>query len=435
VIAHARAFSNAPFFSSAHFPGIPARRDVCFGERAMRFVSFVASTLVVIACSDAPVQPTTDAGVEASVPEADAGFVPATHPAAPTITSAGGAVLANPKVAVVTFSNEPLATQLETFAQTLGASSYWPATTSEYGVGKIEYAGFVHVDAPPATTLSQDALESWIASELDGTHPEWPAYDPSIIYAIVMPQGAGIQVDGAPPCASSPAYHYEIDSGTQHIVYAAINRCDPFVGLSGIDYLTAGLSHELVEASTDPLYLSAPAFDGPAPKYNDWNLATGGEVADFCTPNTDVYFKPSDFPFTVQRSWSNAAATAGHDPCVPAAPGPYFAAVPVLSDTLHGTYYGQAFTSEGAHVALGASVDVAVDLFSDTLMDAPFSVSATSSANLAFSWDRTSGSNGDVLTLTITRKGDAKNTTGIDFFDVVAVQGSRVVKWVGAVGN
>lgn len=400
----------------------------------MRSVLFViASSCLIAACSDGGgVQPAQDAGVEASV---DAGFTPAQHPAAPIITSSGGSVLATPKVVVVTFSGDPLASQLETFAQTLGPTAYWSATTSEYGVGPLQYAGSVHVDAPPATTLSQDALESWIASELDGTHAEWPAYDPSTIYAIVMPKGTGIQVDGAPPCASSPAYHYEIDSGAQHIVYAAINRCDPIFGLSGIDYLTAGLSHELVEASTDPLYVTAPAYDGPAAKYTDWNLVTGGEVADFCTPMNDVYFKPADFPFTVQRSWSNAAAIAGHDPCVPAFAGPYFAAVPVLPDTLKGTYYGQAFTSEGVHVALGASVDVEVDLFSDVPSDA-FAVSATSSgANLEFSWDRPSGANGDVLTLTITRKADAKNIVGVDFFEISAMLDGRVVKWIGAVGN
>lgn len=400
----------------------------------MRSVLFViACSFIVAACSDGGAQPTPDAGVEASAPEA--GFTPAEHPAAPIVTSSGGSVLASPKVVVVTFSNEPFASQLETFAQTLGATAYWSSTTSEYGVGPLQYAGAVHVDAPPATTLSQDALESWLASELDGTHPAWPAWDASTIYAIVMPKGAGIQVDGAPPCASSPAYHYEIDSGAQHIVYAAINRCEPIFGLSGIDYLTAGLSHEWVEASTDPLYITAPAYDGPAAKYTDWNLVTGGEVADFCTPMNDIYFKPADFPFTVQRSWSNAAAVAGHDPCVPASPGPYFAAVPVLPGTLHGTYYGQSFTSEGAHVALGASIDVEVDLFSDAPTDA-FAVSATSSgANLDFSWDRASGSNGDVLTLTITRNADAKNITGVDFFEISALLNGRVVKWIGAVGN
>lgn len=399
----------------------------------MRRFSFVLVSLFVLgACSDAP-SSAPDADVPDAAPDV---FAPAAHPDAPVLTSAGGPVLANPKLVVVTFGDDPLAADLETFAQSLGATSYWAATTSEYGVGSAQYGGAVHLAAPPATTLTQDQLESWIASQLDGTHPEWPAFDPNAIYSIVMPVGAGIEVDGAPPCKSSPAYHYEIDSSSRKIVYAAINRCDPMFGLAGIDYVTAGLSHEWIEASTDPFYLSAPAYDGPAPKYNDWNFVTGGEVADMCTLTNGVYFKPNDLPFMVQRSWSNAAAAAGHNPCVPAPNEAYFAAAPVLSATLYAKYLGAPFTCEGAHVAVGSSVDVPVDLFSDAPTDS-FSLSASAlfGASLAFSWDQTSGANGDVRTLTITRKGDSSTVSGADFFEITATQNGRATAWIGAVGN
>lgn len=400
-----------------------------------RFFSFgFFGLLLLCACGDSA------AGVpDADAPDADVpdAFAPAAHPAAPAITSAGGPVLANPKLVVVTFGDDPLASGLETFAQSLGASSYWSATTSEYGVGAAQYGGAVHLAAPPATTLTQDQLESWLASQLDGTHPEWPAFDASAIYSIVMPVGAGVAVDGAPPCKGSPAYHYEIDSGSKKIVYAAINRCDPLFGLSGIDYVTAGLSHEWIEASSDPFYLTAPAYDGPAPKYNDWNFVTGGEVADMCTLTNGVYFKPNDLPFTVQRSWSNAAAAAGHNPCVPATNDPYFAAAPVLSATLYAKYMGSPFTCEGAHVAVGSSIDVPVDLFSDAPTDGPFTLSASAlfGASLAFSWDQASGENGDVRTLTITRKADSSTLTGADFFEITAMQNGRAAVWIGAVGN
>jgi hypothetical protein len=402
--------------------------------RTALLVFFVVSA--TSACSDASPN-TDDAGGDAAV--ADAGpdvFVPAQHAPAPSVTNAGGSVLASPKIVVVTFGNDPLAPAIETFAQSIGKSAYWSATTAEYGVGAATFAGGVHLDAPPATTLTTDALEAWIASQLDGTHPEWPAYDASTIYSIIMPQGAGVMVDGAPPCKSSPAYHYEIDSGGKTIVYAAINRCDPLLGLAGIDYVTAGMSHEWIEASTDPLYVSAPAFMQPATKYNDWYIVTGGEVADMCTARNQVYFKPSDLPFTVQRSWSNAAAAAGHDPCVPALDGPYFAAAPVMPTTLHGTYEGQNFTSEGAHVAMGASVDIEIDLFSDVPTDA-FTLDASEmlGASLAFSWDQTTGQNGDTRTLTVTRKADAPGSSGIDFFQVAATLNGKRTLWIGAIGN
>jgi hypothetical protein len=154
------------------------------------------------------------------------------------------------------------------------------------------------------------------------------------------------------------------------------------------------------------------------------------------TLNDTVYFKPADLPFLVQRSWSNAAATAGHEPCVPAPDGAYFAAVPVLSGTLHGGYEGQSISGEGVHVAKGASTTLDVDLFSDAPTD-PFTVAANAfgGAGLAFSWDTTSGQNGDVLHLTITRNTDAAGFSGMDLFYLVASQSGRKSVWVGAVGN
>jgi hypothetical protein len=399
-------------------------------------VFLLSSSILLVACSDAPTA-TNDAGDDAATLDAgpDA-FAPAPHADAPTVENAGGVVLANPKLVVVTFSNDPLAPQIESFAQSIGASAYWSATTSEYGVGAATYAGAVHVDAPPASPLTQDAFESWLSSQLDGTHADWPAYDASTIYSVVFPAGSGVMVDGVAACKSAPAYHFEIPSSGKSILYAAENRCDPLFGLAGIDYVTAGLSHEWIEAATDPHYITGPAFEQPASKYGDWTLTTGGEVADMCTNRSDVYFKPADLPFTVQRSWSNASAIAGHDPCVPAQDGAYFAAAPSFDATVHGTYEGESFVSEGEHVAIGASVAIEVDLFSDAPSD-PFDVSAQAFAgeNLAFSWDQTSGSNGDKLMLTITRKGDGANMSGADFFTVLAKQNGRQSAWLGAIGN
>lgn len=360
----------------------------------------------------------------------------AAHPAAPTVASSGGSVLTSPKVVIVTFANDPLAPQIEAFAQSLGASAYWSATTGEYGVGKIAYAGAVHVASAPSSPLSQATFETWLTSELDGTHPEWPAIDATTVYAVIYPPMTGVLVFGDPLCEGSPAYHDEIDTGSAKIVYAEVNRCDPLFGLSGIDYVTAGLSHELVEASTNPFFNSGAAYYSPPAKYNDWMAVTGGELADMCTTTNTVYFQSANLPFTVQRSWSNMAALAGHDPCVPAPAGPYFGAAPVLPDTVKGTYYGQPFTSEGLHVPIGSSAAIEVDLFSDAPTDA-FQVRAVSSAGalLKLSWDATSGQNGDKLTLTVARNGDGPNIRGMGFFTIIATEGQRQSAWVGAVGD
>lgn len=399
----------------------------------MQRMAVLAFLLLTAACSSS--SSTNDAADAGPGSGEDAGFAPADHPAAPTVAKRAGSVLTSPKIVVVTFGDDPLASQVETFAQQIGASAYWTAVTSEYGVGAPTFAGAVHLPAPPAATISIADLESWLVAQLDGTHAEWPAADSSTIYSIVYPTGGGIQVDGLAPCKSSPAYHYEVKLGNgSHVPYAAMNRCDPIFGLSGIDYVTAGLSHEWIEASTDPLYASAPAYMAPATA--DWMLVTGGELADMCTTTAGVYFKPDDLPFTVQRSWSNAAASAGHDPCVPAAEGSYFAAAPVLPDTVKGHYYGGIFTSEGVHAAIGDSATVEVDLFSDAATDSwTVDAKAFGGAKLEFSWDAQSGANGDKLHLTIKRVADSADITGASFFTITSTLGSKESVWVGAIGD
>jgi hypothetical protein len=119
----------------------------------------------------------------------------------------------------------------------------------------------------------------------------------------------------------------------------------------------------------------------------------------------------------VQRSWSNAAANAGHDPCVPKPSEPYVAAAPRLLDDapLEGLT-GQVMT-KAVNVPLGMSKTIDIVLFSDAPTDG-FSVEATDvasefdggAAELAFKWDRMTGKNGDTLHLTITRKRTAART-------------------------
>jgi hypothetical protein len=394
-----------------------------------------AQALPADASSDAAASAMPDAPADSP---ADAPFVAAAHPAAPHVTDTGGPTLNTPKVVTVTFASDPLAPKIDAFAAAVGASSYWKAATGEYAVAPLAFARSVHVPATPSASIDSGALETWLIGQLDGTHPEWGTPDAHTIYTIVYPVGMSITMMGQSLCSVTPAYHSEVKLGSGiGVPYAAMARCDPFLGLSGIDYITAGLSHEWVEASTDPFPNSGPAYYSPANQYNDWAILTGGELADMCTLLPDVYFKPADLPYTVQRSWSNAAAAEGHDPCVPAPAAPYFNAAPVLPNTVVGTYYGQSFTSEGLSIPLGKSKAMAVDLFSDAPTAGPWKVQAMAqgAAKLTFAWDKTSGNNGDVLQLTVTRVKDDPSIPGVDLFMLISTLGSEQHAWVGAVGN
>src|SRR6185437_16588076 len=60
----------------------------------------------------------------------------ARQPPLQVMAKTAGAILATPKLRVVTFNNDADAAQLETFATGLAGSSYWAAVMS-YGVGAL----------------------------------------------------------------------------------------------------------------------------------------------------------------------------------------------------------------------------------------------------------------------------------------------------------
>jgi hypothetical protein len=95
-----------------------------------------------------------------------------------------------------------------------------------------------------------------------------------------------------------------------------------------------------------------------------------------------------------------------------------------------------AATVPGVKVAVGASVTIDVQLFSDGPTSGPFTVAAAESLNgatLAFTWDKTSGQNGDVLHLTI--KALVAAPAGGTTFELTSSLGTATSQWIGAVAN
>jgi hypothetical protein len=91
---------------------------------------------------------------------------------------------------------------------------------------------------------------------------------------------------------------------------------DPSFNTLGVDEVTTTAAHELIESATDPYEPAADEgwyVDQALP--DPWYLIAG-EVADLCD-GEDLIKSGS---FTVQRSYSNTAAAAGKNPCVPEDP-------------------------------------------------------------------------------------------------------------------
>ncbi len=426
-------------------------------QKAMLGSSLVAAIAVAAGCSgDAapeaqttPVATAAPSSMEASPSMPSTKPPPAVAPRAPTpeiplAPNRGGAVLTAPRLVPVTFTGDPMASDIETFVSSLGSSSYWHDTTAEYGVGAAVAGQAVHLSEAAPASIEDAAIKTWLVSRLDGTHAEWPAPDAQTIYVLYYPAATAITYEGATSCGGFGGYHSEAAlPGGKSAVYAVIPRCASYpkagVDVVGLPLLTVTTSHELVEAATDPHPDTAPANFG-AGTYFGLPVAEV-ELADLCVADLQVdptkFIVPEGLPFTVQRSWSNAAAKGRHDPCVPAAPTPYFNSAPVPVVALPDTkaYFSQVL--QGWKLPVGQTTTIDVDLFSDGPTDGPWSVSVADVTNLDpgapkyldLKLDRTSGTNGDKLHLTVTALKDGL----FDIFEVTSKLGSRTAHWYGVV--
>ena len=324
---------------------------------------------------------------------------------APQLVNMGGGVLATPKVQPIFFANDAtMQASVEQFLGQVAGSDYWATTTGEYGVGPLTVQPtIVLADTPPTT---DDALQALLAGKFDGTHAEFGAApDQSTIYAVFLPDGVTMSFpDGSQSCVDFGAYHDEAHTAAkQGIVYSLTPRCHG-QGDSDLDEVTISTSHELIEAATDPFVEDTGGFGDADPDHYVWAYTPGAETGDFCEYLPGAYDKLVG-DFMVQRTWSNAAATAGKDPCVPALATPYFGAEPMFTESTMIEGLTGTMTTKAAVVAVGESKTIDVVLYSDQ-PTAAFTVDAqelSQSPELALSWDKTTGKNGDHLKLTIKR--------------------------------
>jgi hypothetical protein len=111
----------------------------------------------------------------------------------------------------------------------------------------------------------------------------------------------------------------------------------------------------------------------------------------------------------IQRTWSNAAAARGENPCVPSVTGsPYLNTYPTLGPITDQAFGG--FSTMGLSIPLGGKKTVPLTLSSNGPTSGTWTVKvydyddiiAGTSPGLTFSLDKTSGRNGDTIQLTIT---------------------------------
>ena len=410
-----------------------------------------------------------EAGADGQGPAVDNGApstkYPAPHPPLPDLVNAAkGPVLTTPKIAFVFYPGEARAADLEAFARKVAGSAYWTTTTAEYGVGALSYSGMFELTGATApATIDQTQIGPLIADALASGKLGVP--DPQTIYTIVFPAGTTVTqpnpittllgpING---CVAFTGYHDNVpvalnDAGAKtEFAYAVIPTCE-----AGVTSLTSVMSHEWVEAATDPQLTSNgvfsvrsgpnAAFYGPDAEHAVWSLLGGGEAGDLCEKSgPSIEFTPPEIGFPVQRTWSNVPARASHDPCVPHVAGSaYFAAAPVLTQTVKfTTSFTGDVTSKGVVIPVGSSGTVEVDLFSDGALTGPIKVTAEDLLNKSYgsygfaktldlAWDRTEGVNGEKLHLTVTVTANSF-LGGAHAFSITASNGNRKQVWPGLV--
>src|SRR5262249_23259800 len=151
-----------------------------------------------------------------------------------------------------------------------------------------------------------------------------PPADDNTIYTVFFPEPVTLSLDNQKSCKEFGGYHSSTMQNGQAVIFAALPRCPlPMMmvpQMSKLDLVTSATSHELIEASTDPQPKITPTYAFVDDEHFYWKDFFLSEVGDMCAQEPFAFFTPTDVGYMVQRSWSNQAAKAGHDPCVPADP-------------------------------------------------------------------------------------------------------------------
>ena len=354
----------------------------------------------------------------------DAGHTPSsTYPAFPvdtgTIISNGGSVLATPKIVTVTWSTDTNAATWNAFGDAIGASTFWHAVNSEYGVGPATSGSHVSLTAALASSMTDMELDTFVSTNVsNGT---FPAYTPDTIYTLFVPSTTSLSLQGADACKQG-VLGYHTTAMTGGYVYAVVLEC----ANEPVDMIEAGATHELNEAATDPQGGGYVGVDSVHQLAYSFFLAPSWELGDACELFKYAFYDDAEpsFMYGAQRQWSNRSATAGHNPCVPAPIEPFYnlTGFPSEQTTVNVNLSSLdkragTLTGNGYKGTLNQPLTFHLGAFSDAPTSGTWSVTAQINPQYLFrdmngnpvdngtatvTMDKTSVINGDKITVTVT---------------------------------
>ena len=212
-----------------------------------------------------PVTTPVEAGVPEAAPAPSNGAPSTTYPAFPVTNGQlqnGGINMTAPVIVAITWNDDPSQAYYDTFADTLGGTAYWKATSSEWGIGPATSgaADHVHLATAIPTTLADSDLQTMVTTNA-GVTAGWPAATSNTIYAFFLAPGTSLNLgnQGGGGGGSSDActngvggYHDQVDVGSVTTAYAVVDSCNLMITPTVADQTTASMSHEINEASSDP---------------------------------------------------------------------------------------------------------------------------------------------------------------------------------------
>jgi hypothetical protein len=216
--------------------------------------------------------------------------------------------MAHPQIVPIVFADNATPEFPAGFSQWLVTSSWLLEVGADYGVGRGTVLGAVKRPdrAPDAITDAQivDILFSGLA---DGTLPKPADGNLGDVLYMFWFSHTVITAGSQKSCVDFGGYHNSARRNGVEVVYAVVAECD------GLDTRIVA-SHELIEAATDPMPSNHPGYQ-LTDETSPW-LALGEEVGDLCE-RSDATGTWNDGSNAAQRIWSNTAAAAGQDPCIP----------------------------------------------------------------------------------------------------------------------
>jgi hypothetical protein len=298
-------------------------------------------------------------------------FATASHAPLPPMPQHGGPVYHHVNLVTATYSDTPNDADIQKFGDWIVTSSYWASVGKDYGV----LAGtHTHVKLPIATpaTLSDSDISTYVDTAVKaGT---LPAATSETVYALFLSSAA--QADNVP---NAVGWHNQSPGGHTYAVVLPGCSSAPADVLNTYTFVAA---HELSEAATDPQPNTGYSFGFGQ-----------GEVGDVCNvlSTQDGYAVPT--------VWSNSAAAAGADPCVPGTGLPYVDVDPVPA-------------SVGLSAKAGATVSVTLTGWTTAPVgDWLVQASVVGGGGIKAALDPMATdlvNNGETLKLTLTSDGSAK---------------------------